>query len=75
MTRVVRKALIFICLIALLLGGTLLFLSPKTTPPIASDAAERAIAEITDLELNGVNRRLLIRGHDLNNPLLLHIHG
>ena len=66
-----RSFITGICLGVLALG--LLFLvSPKTTPPATDEAG---IAEIRDIELNGVKQRILIRGTNKTNPILLHLHG
>ncbi|MEO0367962.1 MAG: alpha/beta hydrolase [Pseudomonadota bacterium] len=69
----------FYALIALvaLVFIVLLLASPRQTEPYPSqnDAPNSGITEIRDIELNNAKQRILIRGKDLDNPLLLHLHG
>lgn len=69
-----RKVITLIIVLAIGIGTTLVLLSPKTTPSINADGTA-SIAEVLDLEINGATQRILIRGQDLDNPLLLHVHG
>ena len=58
--------------------ATSFFLSPQKTNPFLNangEVLENSIAEIRDVTLNGVSQRILIRGVDVNNPVLLHLHG
>ncbi|MEM7359113.1 MAG: alpha/beta hydrolase [Pseudomonadota bacterium] len=52
--------------------------SPKQTPEITDEKGEvldDGIAEIRDIDLNGVKQRVLVRGQNRDNPILLHLHG
>jgi len=52
--------------------------SPGKTAPITDDkgnVAVGSIAEIQHLELNGIEQFVLIRGKNLDNPVLLMVHG
>lgn len=56
----------------------LVIASPQETQEfkyINGDSIEKSIAEIKTVRINDVDQRLLIRGKDRSNPLLLHIHG
>ncbi len=46
-------------------------LDEASTPPIAGD---RAIAEISTIDVAGVRRSLLVRGEDRDSPVLLFLH-
>ncbi len=76
-----KKALNFgigIAIFLLLAVAFLLVVSPKKTAPFKDANGIRiknSIAEIIDLEINGVEQRLVIRGKNLSNPILLHLHG
>ena len=53
-------------------------LSPQTTQPFLDHEGEvikNSIAEMRSVDLNGVKQRILIRGENRNNPILLHVHG
>lgn len=53
-------------------------LSPGTTKPITDSGGEiikESIAEINYLNINGIEQFVLIRGNNINNPVLLMIHG
>lgn len=78
MKKTMRKfflgSFIFIVLILLIL----VFLSPKKTAPFldsSGNVVENSISEIFDIELNGIKQRIIIRGKNKSNPILLHLHG
>lgn len=61
-----------------ILFAVLLYVSPQKTPLFLDDNGDiikNSIAEIKDIEINGVKQRVLIRGKNLSNPILLHLHG
>lgn len=75
---VIRKISIWFLTIVLILFLGLLFVSPQKTSSFIDDEGnliENSIAEINTIMLNGVEQRILIRGKDLSNPILLHLHG
>ncbi len=56
----------------------LVALSPQQTPAFLNEHGQplaNSIAEIRDIELNGSMQRVLIRGANRDNPILLHLHG
>lgn len=56
----------------------LLYWSPGTIRPFLDENGEiltGSIAEKVRVEINDVNQGMIIRGHDVNNPVLLFIHG
>ena len=63
---------------ALLIIAILLYWSPKKTTPFYNqkgEASSNAIASIEDIEINNVSQRIVIRGWDKENPILLQLHG
>jgi pimeloyl-ACP methyl ester carboxylesterase len=69
--RGVLKALgVLVALIAIAVG--IWALLPAKTTPIAG---EHAIAALERIALGGVPQTILLRGHDVRSPLLLHVHG
>ncbi len=78
MKQKILKFLLTIGILVLLLFSVLFYNSPQKTPQfLDKDGAvlKNSIAEILDIEINGVKQRILIRGENLSNPLLLHLHG
>lgn len=78
MTRDLRpRSFALLTLACLALGGSgCLF--HRGTPRIAAPDGRplpRAIAELSPVEINGVQQWLLIRGEDTGKPLLLYLHG
>ncbi|WOJ95894.1 alpha/beta hydrolase [Congregibacter brevis] len=69
-----RNVLIALLLFVFTVTTTLIVVSPKTTPKMPRSAAA-PIAEILDIEVNGANQRILMRGQNRTNPILLHVHG
>jgi len=78
MKRKFIKFCLFIGSFLLLLFAILLYVSPQKTPLFIDnngDVIKNSIAEIRDIEINGVKQRILVRGKSLSNPILLHLHG
>ncbi len=74
---IIRATQIVLVLLALLVVTTFM-ISPQETAPFLDDDGqpiENSIAEIRNVTLNGVEQRLLIRGKNKANPLMLHLHG
>lgn len=72
------RFLLAIGILALLLFATLCYFSPQKTPQFLDKdgtVINNSIAEIMDIEINGIQQRILIRGKNLSNPVLLHLHG
>ena len=77
-----RKLLVRILQGALILVAGIVVLafvfSPQITKPFLDQNEEiikSSISEIRTVDLNGINQRILIRGENRNNPILLHLHG
>jgi len=78
MKRKLLKFFLTIGILVLILFGLLLYFSPQKTPQFLDkdgSVIKNSIAEIRDIEINGIKQRILIRGKDLSNPILLHLHG
>lgn len=74
----IKTALMGIGIFMLCIIVFLIAVSPQKTTPFLDERGEilpNSIAEIIDLDINGVSQRLIIRGKDKSNPVLLHIHG
>ncbi|WP_159887724.1 alpha/beta fold hydrolase [Paenibacillus puerhi] len=65
--KIVKRGLIVVVLIVLL---ALFF--PTWTPPIKG---ENSISFLGQVEINGTEHEMMIRGVDLNNPIILFVHG
>lgn len=78
MKKILKTALMSIGIFMLFIIAALLYLSPQKTAPFTDENGKvlpKSIAEIKTVPINGYPQRLLIRGKDKNNPLLLHVHG
>ncbi len=78
MLKIVTRLLQLIFVVAIATIVVLLLFSPQKTTPFLdanNKLLPQSIAEIRTVNLNGVEQRLLIRGEDVRNPLLLHVHG
>ena len=72
------RFLLAIGILVMLLLMIVFYLSPQKTPQFLDKdgtVIKNSIAEIIDIEINGVKQRILIRGKSLSNPILLHLHG
>ncbi len=76
--EIMKKTLLaittFFVVAALILGAFLLINSPGSTS-LSKTAGANGIAEVRDVMINGVQQRLLVRGDDRSNPVMLHLHG
>lgn len=68
---IIRSVVLTLGVVAIFIS-TVLVNSSGTTDRFAE---QNGIAEIRDITINGVQQRILIRGADKGNPLLLHLHG
>ena len=78
MKQKLYRFLLLLGFFILILFISLFYFSPQRTPQFLDEdgaVLENSIAQITDIEINGVKQRILIRGKDLSNPVLLHLHG
>lgn len=64
-----------IILILIALGISIPFFIPARTEEIVPENGKESIAEIIELEIGGTDQSLIIRGKDLNNPILLFLSG
>jgi pimeloyl-ACP methyl ester carboxylesterase len=64
-----------IILVLIALGIAIPFFIPARTEEIISENGKESIAEIVDMEIGGTEQSLIIRGKDLNNPILLFLSG
>lgn len=61
-----------------LLALAVLIALPASTPPIVDATGQEvpgSIAELTSVRINGRDQALMIRGYDINNPILLYLSG
>jgi len=78
MLKLVRRLVLLVLALSVITAAFLLYVSPsRTNHFVGTDGEKRAnsIAEIRTINLNGIPQRLLIRGQDTRNPILLHVHG
>lgn len=74
MFKLIKSVLIIIVLVLM----ALFYVSPQETPPFLDESGAvitDSISEIRDIEINGIKQRVLIRGKNRSNPVLLHLHG
>lgn len=75
---ILRKTGITLIIIAITVFLILLSLSPGTTTPITDSNGKvlpNSIATIEQPVIGGVKQTLIIRGENINNPVLLFVHG
>src|SRR6056297_1626869 len=64
-----------IILILIALGISIPFFIPGKTEEIETSGGLESISEIRDVEIGGLEQSLIIRGKDINNPILLFLSG
>ncbi len=77
MKKVVRWGITAV-LALILLALVMLIIKPASTPPILGADGEPlpgSIAELTTINLNGSQQALMIRGYDVDKPILLYLSG
>jgi len=72
MNKIILRFFVLLLVITGFLIGVLIVNSSKTTDGFPNHSG---IAEVRDIRINGVQQRVLIRGADKSNPLLLHVHA
>ena len=70
--RVFKLFLLIIAFIVIL--STVWWFWPERTPAIKSNNSN-SIASLEYIQIGGVEQCVLIRGHNINNPILLFLHG
>ena len=53
----------------------MIYFRPAWTPSVASVNGKKSIASLEKIELGGLKQYVLIRSKDINNPILLFLHG
>jgi len=79
---IVRSVLIILAIIVVIVlfltAGVIISSKIITTPPFKDSTGniiEGSIAVLEEIELGGYKQTVLIRGRNINNPILLYIHG
>lgn len=76
--KTLLRALVIMAILVSVILLTLFVNSPQETAPFTDNNGEvidQSVAEILDIEIGGVQQRILLRGKDISNPILLHLHG
>ena len=76
--RWTRRLVLFILAIIVFAIVMLIYWSPQKVHPIHGVNGQElpnSISTLENIQINGVSQRLIIRGWDRSNPVLLHLHG
>jgi pimeloyl-ACP methyl ester carboxylesterase len=71
-------SIIILLVVLIILTGILLAMSPGKPAPFLNDKGEPvsgSISEKTWVEINGLKQGMFIKGKNINNPVLLYLHG
>lgn len=73
--KILKNILIFI--VILIIGIAIIALLPAKTSLIKEDGkvVSNSIAEITKVKIGGIDQYLMIRGNNIDNPVIFFIHG
>ncbi|WP_339277948.1 alpha/beta hydrolase [Paenibacillus sp. FSL W8-0426] len=66
------KKAAWLVVLALILISVVALVFPTWTPGIEG---ERSISTLEQIEINGSKHRIMIRGHDRDNPVIIFVHG
>ena len=78
MKKWIRWAFILLGVLIFILLAVLSHWSPQKTDPIYdsdNQVLTNSISLIDNIDMNGISQRIVIRGWDRSNPILLHLHG
>ncbi len=78
MKKWIRWAFILLGVLIFILLAVLSHWSPQKTDPIYdsdNQVLTNSISLIDNIDINGISQRIVIRGWDRSNPILLHLHG
>ena len=77
MKRIKMSIKILVALILLLLAVLIIFKSINYSPQIKDEGNQKknSISEIRKVKIGNLTQTILIRGENINNPVLLYLHG
>ena len=75
-TKLIRKIIrgVVIFLVTILILMIIWWLLPERTPSISKNG-HHSVAQIDYIKIGGVDQCVLLRGHDVNKPIILFLHG
>jgi len=72
--RKILKIILWIIIIVLIIAGAI-YLRPAWTPRIKSEKNKLAVSSLEKIELGNLKQSVLIRTKNINNPIILFLHG